>query len=63
MRDFGPRLAKCAAASGVPDNLWGPVWACGQRSISFDLDRAPFCPARSTPYGFLRTEHLFEMTR
>ena len=60
MSDFGPRLAKCAAASGVPDNLWGPNWVCGSDRSRSTLDRAPFCPARSTPYGFLRTEHLFK---
>src|SRR4051794_2577330 len=59
MRDFGPRLAKCVATSAVPDNLWGPVWAGGSDRSRSTLDRAPFCPARSTPYGFLRTEHLF----
>jgi len=63
MSDFGPRLAKCAAASGVPDNLWGPNWVCATDRSRSTLDRAPFCPARSTPYGFLRTEHLFKMTR
>ena len=35
MSDFGPRLAKCAAGSGVPDNLWVLVgFAAG--SIWFD---------------------------
>ena len=58
--DFGPRLAKCADTSGVPDNRWGPNWVCGSDRSRSTLDRAPFCPARSTPYGFLRTEHLFK---
>ena len=56
MRDFCPRLAKCAAASGVPAKLSGLNWVCGSDRSRSTLGRASPCPACPTPYGFLRID-------